>query len=426
MAKPLLTIKKTVAEVVVAVLLIVASIWVVQKLEDHYAFLDWRYWAHQRLHKFSAQMRGTQPYDRNTIIVLIGDDDFWRGDYAGRLPLNKKKLSELLLALDRLEPKVVALDLNFSSPTQDGSVIENDIYRQETAAFATAVKTVSRNRSVVLTKVLLVTPDAYVALPNRFDDFKTEMEKARFGYITLPFDYRLIPLSVVTKDQTPLDSFSEAIVRAFDLTGEALRIDQQDSQNVVCGPYLEKDKFVTFDSHKIMAADADKSRREELKPKFSGKIVIVGGGWTVSAAGNSGSKIDPADLTDSRYTPAGTMPAVFLHANWVESILTSGGTGKELSDATRWVIEFSLGLLGFFVVRGWLPWLRNSPRLLIVCQIMFVPILFLFWLVMSYLFFQNFGLFVDPFAGFVGAIWALGENVTEKVMAWRGAALAAT
>ena len=93
----------------------------------------------------------------NTIIVLIGDNEFWKGSYAGRAPVNKKNLGDLILSLSKLKPRVIALDFNFCSPTIDGSVVENNVYLDETRAFSEAVKNVSASEcTVVLTKFLHV------------------------------------------------------------------------------------------------------------------------------------------------------------------------------------------------------------------------------------------------------------------------------
>jgi len=41
----------------------------------------------------------------------------------------------------------------------------------------------------------------------------------------------------------------------------------------------------------------------------------------------------------------------------------------------------------------------------------------------SYFFFQNLGLFIDPLPGLVGALLALVERVIAKVLEWRKMAL---
>ena len=55
---------------------------------------------------------GKYPYDKNTVVVLIGDKEFWGTELARRSPLNREYLARLVVALDKLDPKVIALDNN--------------------------------------------------------------------------------------------------------------------------------------------------------------------------------------------------------------------------------------------------------------------------------------------------------------------------
>jgi hypothetical protein len=415
---------KKIVEVVVALLFILGSIWIVQKTEDDYAFLDWRYRLHRYVHNLSDRLKGKTPRADSTIIVLIGDEEFWKGSYAGRTPVNKSNLAALIRALADLKPRVIALDFNFSAPTIDGSLLDNEVYQPETRDFVEAVRDVSSpDCTIVLTKFLhpIYDPDGgyYVALPNRFDRFQPEIKDAKFGYINLPYDFRFIPLTVVLGDGTRLESFSEAIVRSFDLTGRKLDIDQDDAENY-CGTYLDEGKFVVRQAADIVGAN--KNQINELKHSFAGKIVIVGAGWSVDAAADPREKDSLVEKVDSRYTPAGTMAAVFLHANWVESILADR-TGKQFPKKARWIIEFSIGLIAFLLFRGWIPGINKRPRMLLTFQIIYFPAIVLLWLLVSYFFFLNLGLFIDPLPGLVGALLALGERVIAKVLEWRKMAL---
>lgn len=403
----------------VATCLVVASIWGVGELDERYAFLDWRYVVHQYLQRGAAWLRGHPLGDQQTIVVLIGDEEFWKGSYAGRTPINEKSLGDLIKALNGLKPKVIAVDFNFSSPTADGSIIQNEAYKEETRAFANAVKEVTAERPVVLTKALVwVGPSQdpeWAALPNRFDDYKSEVERAKFGYINLPYDFRFIPLSLVLADTSRLDSFSEAIVRSAALKpDEALAIDQDGSENY-CGAYLGQDKIVTYYANDILKAD--EATRKQLETPFSKAIVIVGAGWSKDAAADPANKDNKPEVVDSFYTPAGTLPAAFMHANFVESILASR-TGVPLPEKFRWLLEFALGAFAYLLFRGWLPWLATG-RYLTIAELSYFPALFLVWAVISYIGFHNLGLFVDPFApSLAGAV----EPVCERIIDWRKAA----
>lgn len=407
-------------EIAIAILCIVGSIQIVQKLEEDYEFLDWRYWAHQGIHTRAAKWRGKPLADQHTIVVLIGDE-FWTDEYAGRTPLNKTKLAELILDLARLSPRVIALDFNFCSPTMDGSLGEHESYRSETKTFAEAVAKVSSSeRTVVLTKFLHIaeTPERgyYVALPNRFDGIEPNLSNvAKFGHINLTYDFRMIPQTVIVKDGSRVPSFSQAIAGAFRFPGSQKDVENDDGAEY-CGAHLTRSQFVVHNAADILKAD-DK-RLDELRPTYAGKIVIVGAGWTEHAAADPNDKYTPVNTTDSRYGPAGDMPAVFLHANWVESILADR-TGKQFSEHKRSIVEFVVGLLAFLLFRGWLPWVGKMPRLLWVLQISYFPAVIILWILVSYLGFQNFGLFIDPLSGLVGALLALGERAVSEILRWR-------
>jgi len=410
---------KIAGELLLAFALIVAAIGVVKKVERNYAFLDWRYWLHQKIQTYAARAKRKPLVSRDTILVLIGDSDFWGNEYEGRLPINRKRLGELLIAIAKLKPKVIGVDFNLCSPTMDGTLKENWRFEQESKDFANAVRSVSSPEcTVVLPKFLHIIstpePGYYVGLPNRFDGVDPKLsEVARLGYINLTPDFRIIPRTVVLQDETSVESFSRAIVHAFrpDLSAA----DSDDDSVEYCGAYL--DKFNTFSADEIRRAEQD-GRLKELTEEFSGRVVIVGAGWTRYSAADPNDKYTAVDKIDTQDGPVGKIPAVYIHANWVESML-SGRTGAPLNESLRFVIEFVIGLLAFLLFRGWLPWIRKRKRLLFTLRIIFFPLALLFWVLVSYFGFQNFGLFVDPVPGFAGAFLALIDRMVAKIWQWR-------
>lgn len=372
--------------------LIVTGILVSSWLEEHYMLLDMRYRSFATSQRINTYWHGDL-YDESTIVVLIGDEEFWKGSYEGRKPLNKQSLAELVTALDKYQPRVIALDFDFSSPVPDGSIVEFKRYECETKAFAATIKEVSKKRSVILTRTVGINggtaSDVYA---------NADLGDARFGFIALSRDYRTIPLSMlVAYDEPRLDSFSEAIVRSFDLTGKSLRSDKQDDSVVYTAGYLYEHDFKRFFANQVLHPDS--ATEKELAEKIPGKIVIVGGAWSSQAYGR-GERID------SRYTPVGPMPAVFLHANWVESLLHSR-TAQPLGEIPRWILELLLGFAAYYVLTSEMGWLFKGLYLLAV------PIA---WFLIAYLSLHNLGLFFDPFTvTLVSMAKAGGEQVNE----WR-------
>src|SRR5437763_1606914 len=365
--------KKIALEVFIAGLFILGAIWLVQKLERNYAFLDWRYKLHQKIHTYAATAKGKPLTDQSTILVLIGDNDFWGNDYAGRLPVNRERLAKLIVAISKLKPRVIAVDFNFCSPTMDGTLTENSGYEDETGKFVEAVRSISSpDCTVVLTKFLHIVSTAdrryYTALPNRFDTIDPKLDEvAKFGHINLTKDFRIIPPAEILRDRTSVESFSRAIVHAF----RPGRSDEEVDETGIayCGAYLDPGKFIIHSADEITHAE-EQHRVADLTGVFAGKIVIVGGGWTQYAAADPGDKYTPVNKVDSQYGPAGDMPAVFMHANWVESML-AGRTGRPFSETIRSTIEFFIGLMAFLLFRGWVPFIHKNKKLLLTMQILF-------------------------------------------------------
>ena len=377
-----------------AALLIFVGIYIGSWLEKKHAFLDIRYQAHQLTQEWGSKLKGDL-YDHHTVLVLIGDDEYWKGNYEGRRPINKQHLAELISKLDQYNPRVIAVDFDFRSPMPDGSLVEYSRYAEETQKFAEVVKDVSSRTKVVLPKTLAYDGSSWITESETYDG--KDLGNARFGYIALSQDYRIIPASVLLKDGSRLDSFSQAIVRAFDLTGRALQFDQQDGSPTYAGPYLYEDQFIQYSAEDVLTNPAT---QRELANRLLGKLVIIGGAWNRLAHGR-GPRID------ERYTPAGTMPAVFLHANLVESMLQQR-TAKPVGKWVAVALEVILGFLGYFIFTY--EKIRWYWKLIYALGV--IP----FWLAVAYVSTQNLGLFFDPFTP---TLISLGKAGYEEVHEWR-------
>jgi CHASE2 domain-containing sensor protein len=373
--------------------LIMLGIWVADWLEKKYAFLDLRYRSYQITQDFAARIKG-ELYDHNTVLVLIGDDEYWKGPYVGRAPIKKESLAELVLALDKYHPKVIALDFNFSSPIPDGSLVVYGQYAGETQTFAKAIREVSARRKVILPKTLGF-DGSWITESDVYDG--QDVGNARFGYIALPRDYRTVPVSVQLKSGERLDSFAEAIVRAYDLTGKGLQSDRQDGHKTYAAGYLYEDQFESFYANEVLCPDEQLSTK--LLDKLSGKIVIIGGVWS-RFAHSRGQRVDV------RYTPVGSVPAVYLHANWVESMLESR-VATPLGEIPRWILEVVLGFAAYYVFSSKVWW---------IWKLLYLPLLILVWLGVAYVSLQNLGLFFDPFAP---TLVSLGKVGFEQINEWR-------
>lgn len=390
-----------------AAIIILIGIAIGEWMEARYAFLDFRYKGYQVTQSWAARLKDDL-YDHHTVLVLVGDQEYWAGNYEGRSPINKTHLGELVTALDQYQPKVVALDFYFSSPKPDGSILEHDKFKKETADLAKALRELKSKPKIILPKTLGIEDGFYRADSAVYD--QSDVGGAQFGYIDLPGDYRMIPPSLPLKDGQRLDSFSEAIVRAFDLTGKALQWDRNDEQECFASGLLSEAQLSSYSATDVL--HPDEATRAELAHEAKGNIVIIGGAWSKDAFGR-GTRVD------TRYTPVGSVPAVFLHAAWVESMLASR-TARPMRTLPKWLLELFLGFLtykmfthAFFVDRRFSRWINYSIRLA------YLIVMVCFWLFVAYVTSQNFGVFFDPV---IPTLASLGKAAYEQIDDWRVAA----
>jgi len=230
----------------------------------------------------------------------------------------------------RAGPTVIALDVQLNSVNPAG----DDPYSKDNECLLQAVHDAARSSRVVLAtdiagyngKEAVETTTIY---QNTFRD-----NRITRGYIELVPDVRNVPLTLLFEPKERIDSFSEAIVRAFAEEGgesERIRADWVHSDH---GPLANFNSREEFEKRVRSAADIlppnnwitklnlengnDCVVQDNAKsiPGLKGKIVLIGGDW--SALGpDRGNKVDLLS------TPAGDQPGVYIHANYVESFLTN-------------------------------------------------------------------------------------------------------
>ena len=126
--------------------------------------------------------------------------------------------------------------------------------------------------------------------------------------------------------------------------------------------------------------------------------MIVGGAWNRYAYGR-GPRID------ERTTPADTAPAVFLHANWVESILQQ----RAAKPVAHWIaiaLEVVVGFFGYAVFTYRMRWYWKAIYLVSLAA---------FWLIVAYVSAQNLGLFFDPLTP---TLVGVGKAAYEEIHEW--------
>ncbi len=364
-----------------------------------------RYQIYRGLQSISAH---SITYPTRTAVVLIGDDEFWKGDLARRTPLKRRYLADLIRKIDAADPALIALDIGLRSQTADTGFVEHPDYQAETAELLSAIKTVSQNRPVVLPRTLMASGDhdqsespeienaTLEREPSVYDGYNFETNNVSDGYVSLPYDIRQVPLGLKLTDNAPLDSFAAAIVRRID--GHALRDAQAKDESAL--PYGNFIAPEAFDA--LYADDVLKEKPSVLKSKLVTKIVLIGGAWHERAF-RHGKQID------LHFTPVGEIGGVFVHANYVEAILTHQTT-KPLSKAIAVTIEVALALF-MAVIFAWNmgPWKKVG----------WAAGLSLGLVAITYFSWQNLGLFFDFF---IPLILLAGHGAVERIFEWRSEA----
>jgi CHASE2 domain-containing sensor protein len=266
-----------------------------------------------------------------TVLVLVDDDEYWRGYPAGRRPTKRDYLANLMSATAAAKPAVIALDFSLRSPSADGNPIDNPDYRQETLKLVQAVNQAAASGcSVVLPRTMDLKDDGSFTIDSAvYDADEFPADRVYQGYVNLPEDDRRVAFTQITsRDGRTIDSFAQAIVRADDIDVSLVNSDG----TLPFGRFARLKQF-----RRVLASDVLRQDQRVLR-KLANKIVIIGGLWHQDAW-NRGDFIDMHD------SPAGKLPGMVLHANYAENILQS-----HLYWEWKKILSHILELLGALVV----------------------------------------------------------------------------
>lgn len=373
-------------------ILIPVGMYVGSWVERRQVGMEYRYQVYQVMEWF----RPHTPTIQRTAVVLVGDEDYWRGELERRVPIKRGYLARLIRALDeKTDPTVIAIDFDLRSPTPDGSIVEHDTYKKETQDFLLAVKDVSKNRPVVLPETVeQIGGGFYTPASDVHDGFDFGEGKVARGYIQLPYDYRVIPLGLKMKSGEETDSFAEAIVR-FD--NPAVLHPATQGEGFPYGSYLPVESFKA--NHLVDARDVLNGDPAVLA-KLHHKVVIIGAGWSRTAYQSGG-------FADSHLTPVGQIPGVFMHANYVEALIDHrvyGHWGDRILEVLEFVFVLLVAAIFAVAHKTW----TKTVALLCLCLVVLPGLSYLSWI--------NLGRFFDCF---VPMILILAHAALEQVREWR-------
>jgi len=324
-------------------------------------------------------------------LVLVDDDNYWGRRFAGRAPIKRDALAEIILAIPK-HVRVIALDFDMRLPDPSSMEIPDE-YKKESCVLIEAIESVAREgRRVVLSAPIsfnaqrrfqrdtdiyqangLCTPPGQQSQANACNIVWRSDAKSRIscGYIALPDDMLVIPHTLTLADDTPLDSFAIALARAHIPERVAEVIDVANGA-VRYGSFISEQRFigaglrVTADQLLKATPSDPKLPDQSETPTLSRNVVIIGGNWRSFAKGRG-------PWIDDHGTPIGFMPGPILHANFAEAILDS----RVFPALPRWLLEtieigFAMVAAGVFAlsrgVAAKVGWLAGMLAVLLFFQ----------------------------------------------------------
>jgi CHASE2 domain-containing sensor protein len=291
-------------------------------------------WLQQRLHR-------TQ---KSVIVVAIDDEEYRRGEPAGRSPLDKNYLRDLLILVADADPTVIGLDVGLET-------IENEPRSQTTLDFLRAIDAVAENCPVVLPRTIQYCRKGSDDLCRAHDIFEgyTFNHDVTFGHTSSAADIRRIPTRVAVKNCPLEDSFALAVFRKV-----ARDVPPALDDTIQPWPYsffLPSTAFTPKELRRsqaglltiqVLRAASPAQRKQWLRHQ----VVLIGGVWNATPHGGM-----PADAHE---TPRGPMPGVVMHANYVQSLLWDAmrGMPRQWRIGIEVFLSLALSLL-FLATHGW-------------------------------------------------------------------------
>lgn len=339
-------------------------------------------WSYQQLSELSPRPLRA----RYAKAVMIGDDEFWKGEPQGRTPLDRNYLARLVQALARTNAAVIAIDVIFPLPYPRATIRPGEIdavparYRDETTRLVKAIVQAAQTRPVVLAKMVSFAEDAtsrkehvnYLLDADILSVYgictglapdgswqnpgsplvplnEAARRHIRCGYVQLPArTMTLLPYPLAVPGGR-VESFSLAIARAINP-----EIADEGSDRKLFGNYIPPRALLR--SKAEIAAQSVLDLTETARNELSAKAAIIGGGWHRTAY-DTGSKVDLWK------TPVGMLSGVLVQLNYVEARLDSRAYGHS---PPWWVrsVDFAFGLIaGFTLAWAGGVWMRGAAFL---------------------------------------------------------------
>ena len=368
----------------------------------------WREVRYKIYHFQTSKLHRRHPVDLRVAFVLVGDDEYWTGTLARRVPIKRDYLARLIRAVDKAAPAVIAMDFDLHSPTPDGSLLENPDYWCERSELLRAIKDVATRHPVVIPKSLVSSRSGRKQINKEVSDtFGSDLTSVKNvfpGYIRFAPDLRMIPARLTVEGRSEaVDSFAFAILQAYSpemyenfVKEEKKQGTKGDEFLLRFGSFLDESAFtnLSYSAKDVLMGNPD------VLQHLNHKIVLLGGKWHRDGFG-------AGEWSDEHLTPAGRIVGVYTHANYAEA-LRLGQYYPEISEA--WIISFEVALVvgaSIFLALDISKWYKIAATL--------GPSLVM--MALSYVFLQNLGLFFE----FIIPMFVLVTHNVVEHLEWRRA-----
>jgi CHASE2 domain-containing sensor protein len=350
-------------------------------LEDVQQSIPFLYKAQLKAHQLVSDLMSRKLDVQRVAVVEVDDEAFWSPPVSGIQPTNRKFLANLAKIAADNGASAVAIDFQLKSPSDLPG--DDPIRKADNAYLLKKVREITaQGKPVILSMGLKPEGDGWKREPNIY--FDNELPPNVFlGHINMPLDHRQIPLVMNAKDEPdgptrPYLSFAQAIAYSYEesthwkhKTQDDWRIRRAQSHDeFVYGGFWPRGEFLPIPATKLLTDP-------EVQKLCNNRIVIIGGTWHQYSK-NSGPPIDSFESS------VGLIPGVYMHANYVEALLSSNfepGVPQWAAIAFDVVLAV-LAYIGFGLTK------HRAVQATII-SVMILPLL------LGYLMLANFGIYLD-------------------------------
>jgi len=347
--------------------LIVLGEFLSDSLADRWPLLSIRYTAYQLFQNHGPR----EVKSRYTAVVPIDDAAFYRGGFTPSSPIDHTLLAALISKVALHNPAVIVLDFDLSTGAEDvvtpvtlanGTTVNLHEYKErapKALKLASAIDDAASKRPFVLSEEIDgPVADKWVRLRNVYEDYPFQHKtKIRTAHIRRDTDVRKVPQAAELENGDSVPSISITAAEAYNSSAAGAESSHAD----LFAGFLTVDKIPTVTASELLK-EIPEALDEAISANLDHRVVLIGGSWHVAGDGRKGETID------THNSPVGEMPGVYVHANYIESLLDS----RLLKNSGTVVVEVFLAVLSALALAvPTTPWKRWG----VIGAVVIVPII---------------------------------------------------